>query len=129
MSVTNNSMIITRKDSIHYDQIKGNEINGHFKNNELNILDVNKNGKAIYYTKDEKDSLINEINIISCESMKIHIKENKIEKIKFNSKPNGKTLPLEKAKKDFYLDDFKIISKRSYQEKKGVAKGESPKGR
>ena len=129
MSVTNNSMIITRKDSIHYDQIKGDQINGYFKNNALNILDVKKNGKAIYYTNDEKDSLINEINIISCESMKIHIKENKIEKIKFNSKPSGKTLPLEEEKKDFYLDDFKIISKRSYQEKKGVAKGDSPKGR
>ena len=52
-----------------------------------------------------------------------------LEKIKFNSKPSGKTLPLEEEKKDFYLDDFKIISKRSYQEKKGVAKGESPNGR
>jgi lipopolysaccharide export system protein LptA len=129
MSVTNNSMIITRKDSIHYDQIKGDKINGHFKNNELNILDVNKNGKAIYYSNDEKDSLINEINIISCESMKINIKENKIEKIRFKTKPKGKTLPLDEAKKDFYLDNFKIITKRSYHEKKGLANGELPKGR
>ena len=80
MFVTNNSMIITRKDSIHYDQIKGNQINGLFKNNELNILDVTKNGQAIYYSSEEKDSLINEINFISCESMKLHMKENKIEK-------------------------------------------------
>ena len=28
-----------------------------------------------------------------------------------------------------YLDDFKIISKRSYQEKKVVEKGDSPNGR
>jgi hypothetical protein len=129
MFVTNNSMIITRKDSIHYDQIKGDQINGHFKNNELNILDVNKNGKAIYYTREEKDSLINEINIISCESMKLHMKENKIEKIKFYSKPDGKTLPLEGNGENVYLDDFKIISKRSYQEKKVVEKGDSPNGR
>ncbi|MDA9666040.1 hypothetical protein N9T75_00730, partial [Bacteroidota bacterium] len=67
--------------------VKDNSIVVHNYNN----LDVKKNGKAIYYTNDEKDSLINEINIISCESMKIYIKENKIEKIKFNSKPNGKT--------------------------------------
>ena len=129
MFVTNNSMIITRKDSIHYDQIKGEQINGHFKNNELNILDVNKNGQAIYYTSEEKDSLINEINIISCESMKLHMKENKIEKIKFYSNPDGKTLPLEGNGENIYLDDFKIISKRSYQEKKVVEKGDSPNGR
>ena len=129
MSVTNNSMIITKKDSIHYDQIKGEQINGHFKNNKLNILDVIKSGKAIYYTNDEKDSLINEINIISCESMKLYMKENKIEKIKFNSKPDGKTLPLDEEKENIYLDDFKIISKRSYQEKKLAAKGDFSNGR
>ena len=129
MFVTNNSMIITRKDSIHYDQIKGEQINGHFKNNELNILDVNKNGQAIYYTSEEKDSLINEINIISCESMKLHMIENKIEKIKFYSNPDGKTLPLEGNGENIYLDDFKIISKRSYQEKKVVENGDSPNGR
>ena len=28
-------MIITKKDSIHYDQIKGNDINGFFDKNEL----------------------------------------------------------------------------------------------
>ena len=106
MTVTNNSMIITRKDSIHYDQIKGDQINGHFKNNELNILDVNKNGKAIYYTNDEKDSLINEINIISCESMKLHMKENRIEKIKFNSKPDGKTLPFLKKERRYLFGQF-----------------------
>ncbi len=128
MFVTNNSMIITRKDSIHYDQIKGDQINGHFKNNELNILDVNMNGQAIYYTSEEKDSLINEINIISCESMKLHMKESKIEKIKFLSKPDGKTLPVENDGKNVYLDDFKILSKRSYQEKKVVEKGDSPNG-
>ena len=117
MFVTNNSMIITRKDSIHYDQIKGNQINGLFKNNELNILDVTKNGQAIYYSSEEKDSLINEINFISCESMKLHMKENKIEKIQFYSKPDGKTLPIENDGENIYLDGFKVISKRSYQEK------------
>ena len=74
----------------HFDQIKGNDINGFFEKNELKILDVNDNGQAIYYTLDESDSLINEINIISCESMRIFIENNNIEKIKFNNKPNGK---------------------------------------
>ena len=60
--------------------------------------------------------------------MKINIKENKIEKIRFKTKPKGKTLPLDEAKKDFYLDNFKIITKRSYHEKKGLANGELPKG-
>ena len=123
MFVTNNSMIITRKDSIHYDQIKGDQINGHFKNNELNILDVNKNGQAIYYTSEEKDSLINEINIISCESMKLHMKENKIEKIKFYSNPDGKTLPLEgNGENDSIWMTLKLFLKEAIKKKKSLKK-------
>ena len=99
MNLTENSLIITKKDSVHFDQIKGNDINGFFEKNELKILDVNDNGQAIYYTLDESDSLINEINIISCESMRIFIENNNIEKIKFNNKPNGKTEPLIMKKK------------------------------
>ena len=128
MNVTDNSLIITKKDSIHFDQIKGNDINGFFEKNELKILDVNDNGQAIYYTLDESDSLINEINIISCESMRIFIKNNNIEKIKFNKKPNGKTKPLNNEKENLYLENFKVFPKKTYQEKYLEPNGESPKG-
>ena len=47
--IKNNSQIITKRDSIHYDQIKGEEIDGFFENNELKVLDVNVNSEAIYY--------------------------------------------------------------------------------
>ena len=128
MNVTNNSMIITKKDSIHYDQIKGENINGFFEKNELKILDVNNNGRAIYYSLDESDSLINEINNISSESMRIFIENNNIEKIKFNKKPNGKTEPINTKKDSQYLEDFKVFPKKTYQEKYLEAIGESPKG-
>ena len=127
MNVTNNSMIITKKDSIHFDQIKGNDINGFFEKNELKIIDVNDNGKAIYYTLDESDSLINEINNISCESMRIFIENNSIEKIKFNKKPNGKTEPLNNDKESLYLENFKVFPKKTYQEKYLKPSGESSK--
>ena len=75
------SIIINKKDSIHYDQVHGKKIDGIFENNELKILYVDKDGEAIYFTEDEKDSTINEINTIYCESMTILLKNNNIEKI------------------------------------------------
>jgi hypothetical protein len=78
--------------------------------------------------EDEKDSTINEINTIYCESMTILLKNNNIEKIKFNSQPNGKTVPLNGENDDIYLNDFMIYSKRSYQDKILKANGELPKG-
>ena len=128
MKVENKSIIINKKDSIHYDQVHGKKIDGIFENNELKILYVDKDGEAIYFTEDEKDSTINEINTIYCESMTILLNNNNIEKIKFNTKPNGKTVPLNGENDDIYLNDFMIYSKRSYQDKILKANGELPKG-
>ena len=40
--------------------------------------------------------------------MKLHLKENKIEKIQFYSKPDGKTLPIENDGENIYLDGLKL---------------------
>ena len=88
---------------------------------------MNDNGQAIYYSLDESDSLINEINNISCESMRIFIENNNIEK-KNNKNPNGKTEPINNKKESQYLEDFKVFPKKTYQEKYLEASGESPKG-
>ena len=117
MDVINEALIITKKDSIHYDQIKGDQIRGFFTNNELKSLDVDMSGKAIYYSVDEKDSSLNEINFISSESMKINIEKNNISSIKFYKIPKGKTEPFEEGAENIYLDEFKIFKKRTYQEK------------
>ena len=117
MNVINDALIITKKDSIHYDQIKGDQIKGFFTNNELKSLDVDMSGKAIYYTVDEKDSSLNEINFISSESMKINIEKNNISSIKFHKMPKGKTEPFEEGAENIYLEEFKVIKKRTYQEK------------
>ena len=128
MNIKNNSQIITKRDSIHYDQIKGEEIDGFFENNELKVLDVNVNSEAIYFTQEEGDTLVNEVNFISSESMRINIENNRIENIKFNENPKGRTEPLDGANIGLYLDDFKIIKKRTYSEKYFSAKGDSPNG-
>ena len=117
MDVINDALIITKKDSIHYDQIKGDQIKGFFTNNELKSLDVDMSGKAIYYSVDEKDSSLNEINFISSESMKINIEKNNISSIKFHKMPKGKTEPFEEGAENIYLEEFKVIKKRTYQEK------------
>ena len=84
MNIKNNAFIITKKDSIHYDQIKGEKIEGFFEKNELKSLNININGEAIYYTQEEGDSIINEVNFISSDFMNINIQDNRIENIKFN---------------------------------------------
>ncbi|MBT02755.1 MAG: hypothetical protein CL836_01770 [Crocinitomicaceae bacterium] len=125
MYIESDGMVITKKDSNHFDQIKGEQLKGYFKNNKLHQLNINENGEVIYYTQDEETNQIKESNEVSCEKMNIYVDENKIKQISFMSKPNGVTQPVELLDKEGnFLDGFKIHTKRSYQEKTAVPKGE-----
>ena len=89
----NNAFIISRQDSVMYDQIKGKNMLGLIVNNEISQIDVNGNGQTKYYASDEKQI----IGLNTAESSKISIKfrEGKINRISFFTTPTGKLIPLE----------------------------------
>ena len=129
MDIENNAIIITKKDSVHYDQIKGNTIYGFFKENKINLMDINGNGEVIYYSENESDSTITELNKIKCEKMKIFLNKNKISSINFFSNPSGNTQPIKENDKGLFFDDFHIFLRRSYLEKYNEAKGDLLNGK
>ena len=85
---------------------------------------MNVNSEAIYYTQEEGDTLVNEVNFISSESMRINIENNRIENIKFNENPKGRTEPLDGVNNDLYLDDFKNHQKKNLLRKIFLSKKE-----
>ena len=127
--VQNNSMIINQKDSTHYDQTKGDFMEGFFKKNKMWLMKIDGKGKVIYYSTDSKDSLVTELNDVSCEKMDIYFKDNQIHKINFVSKPKGKTESVKLNDNGRFLDDFFIYPKRTYEEKFSAVNGDLPKGR
>jgi hypothetical protein len=92
-------------------------------------MKVKGEGKVIYYTKDDKDSVVTELNDISCEKMNIYLSDNEINKINFMSNPNGITEAVETDDMGRFLDNFYVFPKRTYLEKYNEAKGESIKGK
>ena len=124
MFVENNAMIISENDTLHYDQIKGEIITSFFKKNKMYLMNVDGDGKVIYYSKDEKDSLITEINEVTSENMNILISENQISRINFLSSPKGLTEPLNENSSSKFLDNFFIYPKRTYYEKYIEANGD-----
>ena len=67
---------------------------GFFKRNELNKINVNGNGQAVYVIKDEGDK-ISGINTVSCSQMNINVKEKEIRRISFQKQPNAIIYPIE----------------------------------
>jgi lipopolysaccharide export system protein LptA len=98
LRLTRNSFIISKQDSVMFDQIKGKEMIGYVINNELSRINVNGNGQTLYYAR-EKEEIIG-LNRAESSKISIRFKEGKINTISFLSKPEGELKPLQELKEE-----------------------------
>lgn len=92
MYMDKNAFIIAQEDSIYFNQIKGRNMIGHFKDNDLSTVDVFGNGETVYYPREEDNTMIG-VNVTRCAQMKIKIDSNEIDKIYFYDKPTAVLTP------------------------------------
>lgn len=120
----NASFIISREDSLRFNQIKGRDMTGFFRNDSLYRVNVDGNGQSVYFVKekDEKEGVDKLIGVNKAEgsSMVIYLEDNEPQKIMFYTKPLGvmnpvEFLPLsELLLKDFlWLENIRPIDKYS----------------
>ena len=89
--MSGNAMIVSRYDSIRYNQIKGKKMYGYFRKNELYRIDVKGNGESIYYPEDQ-GRLIG-MNRSECSNIVIFVENRKIKRIKLLKSPSGTLSP------------------------------------
>lgn len=96
LKVLNNAFLI-QKDTLSqngYNQVKGQNLYGKFRDNKLYEVDIVKNCEAISYLYSEDDELVG-INKSVCSSINLQLVENKIETITFFNKTDGYIYPEE----------------------------------
>jgi lipopolysaccharide export system protein LptA len=91
LDMTTSSFIISKEDSVKFNQIKGKNMRGYFVNNKLVRIEVKGNGQTIYYAKD-KDNLIG-INRAECSDLIIYLKDSKIDRINLILAPKATLYP------------------------------------
>jgi len=89
------SFIISEEDSTKYSQIKGRNMIGYFRDNDLREIWVFGNGETIYYPKDDEEII--GVNKATSSNMLIRLKEEKIYKINFINQPDAVFMSLEDA--------------------------------
>ncbi len=82
------AFIISEEDTLKYNQIKGREVIGYFKDNQLYRIDVFGNGETLYYVRDDEEKLIG-VNKAISSSMIIYVDENQIDRIIFVDNPDA----------------------------------------
>ena len=93
-----------------FNQIKGAHIIGYIQNNKLQQVDVINNAECIYYIVDEDTALIG-INVSLTSEMKLIFANNKIERIHYYNKPDGKIYAdADLKKEDRLLRDFRWLN-------------------
>ncbi len=91
LKVFNNAFLI-QKDSLGFNQVKGERLIGLFTNNELDTVNINKNAQVIYYSRNDKEELVGINNTVSS-SIQMYLEEQQVTGIRFIKKATGKVYP------------------------------------
>lgn len=96
------SFIISKEDSLYFNQIKGKNMTGYFRNGEIYRFNISGNGQSIYFPKDEEK--IVGVNFAESSDIILFLENKKIKEIKFLKQPDMRLLPKDKIT----LDNIKL---------------------
>lgn len=108
MNMKGKSFVISIDTLINYNQIKGRKMLVNFTDSSrIEKVTVEGNGESIYYAIDEKNTVTG-MNRVQCGKMNINFKKNKVSRIAFLAKPEGRFVPPKEIKEDDKeLDGFR----------------------
>lgn len=100
MYMNNNAFVLSKVDSVSekYNQIKGKNMVGRFKEDELRKINVYQNSETVYYALDSEGKYIG-VNKLRGSDMLVLLKDNEIETITFIKSPDGELKPLKEVVK------------------------------
>lgn len=102
-----NPIIISKVDSLDYNQIQGKRMTGYFSKNKIRRMNIDGNGQSIFIIIDEKTDEKIGYNATNSSDLTLYFEENKLTEINYEIKPNSKTTPYKDVKeKDRYLQEF-----------------------
>jgi lipopolysaccharide export system protein LptA len=119
LDIYNNAFIIMTEDTIHYNQIKGENMTAFFKENSLKKVDVLNKGETIYHVKEDEEII--GINKTICENMTIFLDSSEVKKITFFTRPEAVLYPVKDLTyEETFLANFKWLNKHRPKRKEDV---------
>ena len=104
-NMMSNAFIITKNDSTHYNQIKGTEMIGHFRENHLYRYDALGGASAVFYLAEHGE--LTTVNVKSAKMLSADIKENRAQKTYYFDAVQSDAYPLLQVDSNTqYLKDF-----------------------
>ena len=116
-------MIISKEDSLNYNQIKGKNMIAYFEENNINRIDIKGNGQSIFIVEDEESESNKKIglNYTECTNLKLYFKNNQLESVNYETQPKSTTTPYSNIKEEErYLKGFNWREKEQPKNKNDI---------
>lgn len=114
------AFIVSKEDSVSFNQVKGRHIIGYFDENELRKIEVFGNGEALYYVRDENEELIG-INKSLSSDIIIYLEDNQVASIILYTDPDANLFPPEEIPmEERFFQHFRWITDRRPQKKQDI---------
>ena len=106
--MNNSSFIVSEEQGGFYNQIKGKDITGFFRNGELYRVNVSGNAETLYYPTEDNEII--GLNKAASSRLIIFLKENKPDIIRFHGMPEATLYPLEEVtEEERLLQNFRWL--------------------
>ncbi len=99
LKIFNSAFITSMEEAGKFNQIKGKDLTGYFKENQLYRVEVDGNGQSLYYAKNSKDEVVG-MNRADCSNLLIFIAESKVQSISLLDAPTAILYPPGKISPD-----------------------------
>lgn len=119
LKVFKNAFLV-QKDSLGYNQVKGERLTGLFTNNELDTVNIDKNVEVIFYLNNDNGTLTG-IDKTTASSLQLTLENQEIVGTRFIKKVPGKIFPPSKlAEDDRFLAKFDWRGEERLQSKEDL---------
>ena len=101
-------MMISKLDTLHYNQVAGKTMYSYFRDNEIYRDDVDGNAQTIYYMQDEKTQELQGMMYITSGDMTFYIEGQEITGITYRGNPEYVLYPMDKIPEtqEYFLPGF-----------------------
>ncbi|ULQ57666.1 hypothetical protein KJS94_05565 [Flavihumibacter rivuli] len=110
--VFENGMVINRTEAGYYNQLRGNTLNGYFKDGAIDNMRAKGSAESIYYAQDDQQAYVG-VNRATADVIDIFFLNKELNKVVFRSEVNGTMTPFGQVNHDeMKLRSFQWLEKR-----------------
>ncbi|MDP4151496.1 MAG: OstA-like protein [Bacteroidota bacterium] len=117
--VFENALAINKVGPNFYNQIKGNTINGYFKDGQMDFMRAKGNAESIYYVRDDNKAYTG-VNKAHADIIDMIFKEKELDRVVFRSDAEGTMIPFKKVN----FDEMRLRGFRWQDERRPKSKEE-----